>query len=67
MDKELADGVWKKKLIRHVGTAKSDLDLAVLMQKANPSFALQASLPSSATIGVNNSGTTTEQLSSLSL
>ena len=34
MDKELADGVWKKKLIRHVGTAKSDLDLAVLMQKA---------------------------------
>ncbi len=34
MDKELTDGVWKKKLIRHVGTAKSDLDLAVLMQKA---------------------------------
>ncbi|TAN25966.1 MAG: IS1634 family transposase, partial [Actinomycetota bacterium] len=34
MDKELTDGVWKKKLIRHVGTARSDLDLAVLMQKA---------------------------------
>ncbi len=32
--------------------------------KLDPSFALQPSLPSSATIGVNNSGTTTEQLSS---
>lgn len=34
MEKELVDGVWKKRLIRHVGTAKSDLDLIVLMQRA---------------------------------
>jgi len=34
MDKELTDGVGKKKLIRHVGTARSDLDLAGLMKKA---------------------------------
>ncbi len=34
MDKEPTDGVGKKKLIRHVGTARSILDLAALMQKA---------------------------------
>lgn len=32
--KELVGGVWKKKLIRRVGTAKSELDLIVLMQSA---------------------------------
>ena len=34
MDKQLENGVWKKKLIRHIGTAKSELDLKFLDQKA---------------------------------
>lgn len=34
MEKELEGGIWKRRLIRHVGTAKSELDLGVLMQRA---------------------------------
>lgn len=34
MDKRLENGIWQKKLIRHVGTAKSDIDLVVLLEKA---------------------------------
>ena len=34
MDKKVENGVWKKKLIRHIGTAKSELDLKFLDQKA---------------------------------
>ena len=34
MDKQVENGVWKKKLIRHIGTAKSELDLKFLNQKA---------------------------------
>lgn len=34
MEQELVNGVWKRKLIRHIGTAKSDLDLSLLMERA---------------------------------
>ena len=34
VEKRLEYGVWKKKLIRHIGTAKSDTDLEFLMEKA---------------------------------
>ncbi len=34
MDKQVENGVWKKKLIRHIGTAKSELDLKFFDQKA---------------------------------
>ena len=34
MDKQFEDGVWKKKLIRHIGTAKSELDLKFLNENA---------------------------------
>lgn len=34
MEQELVNGVWKRKLIRHIGTAKSDLDLKLLMESA---------------------------------
>lgn len=34
MDKRLENGIWQKKLIRHVVTAKSDVDLMVLLDKA---------------------------------
>ena len=34
MDKQFEDGVRKKKLIRHIGTAKSELDLKFLNEKA---------------------------------
>ena len=34
VEKRLENGVWKKKLVAHVGTAKSDTDLEFLMEKA---------------------------------
>lgn len=34
MDKRFEDGTWKKKLVRHIGTAKSELDLKLLDEKA---------------------------------
>lgn len=34
MDKRFEDEAWKKKLICHIGTAKSELDLKFLNQKA---------------------------------
>ena len=34
MEQELVNGVWKRKLVRHIGTAKSDLDLKLLMERA---------------------------------
>ena len=34
MDKRFEDGIWKKKLVRHIGTAKSELDLRFLNEKA---------------------------------
>ena len=34
MEQELVDGVWKRKLVRHIGTAKSDLELEILTRKA---------------------------------
>ena len=34
MEKVLVEGGWKKRLVRHVGTAKDDLDLAVLLNEA---------------------------------
>lgn len=34
MVKRLEDGVWKKKLVRHIGTAKSESDLKFLNEKA---------------------------------
>ena len=34
MEQELENGVWKRKLVRHIGTAKSDLDLSLLMERA---------------------------------
>ena len=34
VEKRLEYGVWKKKLIHHIGTAKSDTDLEFLMEKA---------------------------------
>src|SRR5260370_26089311 len=32
--KVLVDGIWKKQLVRHIGTAEHKLDLAALMTKA---------------------------------
>lgn len=34
MEQERVNGVWKRKLVRHIGTAKSDLDLRLLMETA---------------------------------
>ena len=34
MDQRLEDGKWKKKLVTHVGTARSESDLKVLIEKA---------------------------------
>lgn len=34
MDKQFRDGAWEKRLIRHMGTARSDLDLEFLNEKA---------------------------------
>ena len=34
MEKVLVEGGWKKRLVRHVGTAKDDLDLALLLKEA---------------------------------
>ncbi len=34
VEKQRENGVWKKRLIRHIGTAKSDTDLEFLMEKA---------------------------------
>lgn len=34
MQKVLVDGIWKKQLVRHIGTARHELDLAALMTKA---------------------------------
>ncbi len=34
MEQELVDGHWKRKLICHIGTAKSDFDLKLLMERA---------------------------------
>lgn len=34
MDQRLENGKWKKKLVTHVGTARSDSDLKVLIEKA---------------------------------
>jgi hypothetical protein len=34
MEQELVNGVCRRKLIRHIGTAKPDLDLKLLMERA---------------------------------
>ena len=34
MDKRFEDGTWKKKPVRQIGTAKSELDLKFVTEKA---------------------------------
>lgn len=34
VEKQFENGKWKKKLIRHIGTTKSDIDLEFLTSKA---------------------------------